>query len=207
METIVPEILTGFRQMTLLEIIAVIMGVVSVLCSRQNSVWVYPTGLVSSGIYVYMLIQPHVKLYADAGLNVYYAVMSVYGWYYWMRKDAAQHETPITRTDKRELRIALAIAGFGWVLLYVLLRHLSNSDVPILDAFVSATACAGMWLLAKRKVENWIFLNISNIVAIPLYFYKHMALTALLTIFLFIVAVTGYFHWLKIYREQQPATR
>lgn len=203
MENISQEIMAGFQHLTWLEAIAVLFGVLSVLCSRQNSVWVYPTGLVSTGIYTYMLAQQHFKLYAESALNAYYFIMSVYGWYYWMKKDAAKQETAITRMDKREFGIASAIAVIGWAVIYTLLRNFSDSDVPVLDAFVSATACAGMWLLAKRKVENWIFLNISNFVAVPLLFYKHLALTALLTIFLFIVAVTGYFHWLKIYRRQQ----
>jgi nicotinamide mononucleotide transporter len=205
MENIWQEIMTGFQHMTWLEAIAVLFGVLSVLCSRQNSVWVYPTGLVSTGIYTYMLAQQHFKLYAEAALNAYYFIMSVYGWYYWARKNPAKQETAITRMDKRELGIAIGIAVIGWIVIYALLRNFSDSDVPVLDAFVSATACSGMWLLAKRKVENWIFLNISNFVAVPLLFYKHLALTALLTIFLFIVAVTGYFHWLKIYRQQQLA--
>lgn len=205
MENISQEILTGFQHMTWLEAIAVLFGVLSVLCSRQNSVWVYPTGLVSTGIYTYMLAQQHFKLYAESALNAYYFIMSLYGWYYWVKRNAAKQETPITRMDKREFGIATGIAVIGWIVIYTLLHQFSDSDVPVLDAFVSATACSGMWLLAKRKIENWIFLNISNFVAVPLLFYKHLALTALLTIFLFIVAVTGYFHWLKIYRQQQLA--
>ncbi len=188
--------------MTWLEAVAVLFGVLSVLCSRQNSVWVYPTGLISTGIYTYMLGQQHFRLYAEAALNAYYFIMSVYGWYNWARKDASHHSIGITRVNKRELGTAVGIAVIGWGVIYLLLHRFSNSDVPMLDAFVSAMACSGMWLLAKRKVENWIFLNISNFVAVPLLFYKHLALTALLTIFLFIVAVTGYFHWLKLYRQQ-----
>lgn len=207
MQEISQEILTGFQQMTLLEAIAVFFGVLSVLCSRQNSVWVYPTGLISTAIYTYMLAQQHFKLYAEAALNAYYFIMSVYGWYYWMKKDKAQHEVQITRVNRKELMIAIAIAAIGWGIIFMLLRNFSNSDVPAIDAFVSATACSGMWLLAKRKVENWIFLNISNFVAVPLLFHKHLALTATLTIFLFIVAVTGYFHWLKLYRAQLNETR
>jgi nicotinamide mononucleotide transporter len=68
---------------------------------------------------------------------------------------------------------------------------------------VSSTAWAGMWLLARRKIENWIFLNISNIVAIPLKFHKDLPLMALLTTFLFIVAIFGFLEWRKIYRQQQ----
>lgn len=203
MEQIYQEVLKGFQQMTLLEGIAVLFGVISVLCSRQNSVWVYPTGLVSTGIYTYMLAQVDFKLYAEAALNAYYFIMSIYGWYYWSRNTTtAGNQVGISAVNRRELGTAVGIVVIGWGIIYFLLRRFSDSDVPILDAFVSATACAGMWLLAKRKIENWIFLNISNFVAVPLLFYKHLALTALLTIFLFIVAVNGYFHWRKLYRER-----
>ncbi|RYD70890.1 MAG: nicotinamide riboside transporter PnuC, partial [Sphingobacteriales bacterium] len=83
-----------------------------------------------------------------------------------------------------------------------ILVKFTNSDVPILDAFIASTAWAGMWLLAKRKIENWIFLNISNIIAIPLKFHKNLPLMAMLTIFLFIVAIFGFLEWRKIYRQQ-----
>lgn len=207
MQEILQQILTDFQRMTWPEAIAVLFGVISVLCSRQNNVWVYPTGLVSTAIFAYMLSQSHVKLYAEATLNVYYFIMSVYGWYYWMKKNTSQQEIRITRVNKRELITAIAIAVIGWGVFYSLLRSFSNSDVAAIDAFVSATACSGMWLLAKRKVENWIFLNISNFVAVPLLIQKHYAGIAALTIFLFIVAVTGYFHWLKLYRAQLNETR
>ena len=187
--------------MTLPEGIAVLFGVISVLCSRQNSVWVYPTGLISTAIYMYLMAQG--KLYAESALNAYYFIMSVYGWYNWARRrNAAGGHLGISHVTRRELGIAVGIVAIGWGIIYLMLSRFSDSDVPVMDAFVSAAAWSGMWLLAKRKIENWIFLNISNFVAVPLLFYKHYALTALLTIFLFIVAVNGYFHWRRLYRQQ-----
>ncbi len=109
---------------------------------------------------------------------------------------------PITHSNKKEWFTVIAIVVAGFIFLYVVLKNFTPSTVPFWDAFVSATAWAGMWLLAKRKIENWILLNISNAVAIPLLFYKHLLLYAGLTIFLFIVAVQGYFEWKKILRKQ-----
>ncbi len=188
--------------MTWIDITAVFFAVLSVLCSRQNSVWVYPTGIISTALIVYAYVQPAVGLYGEAALNVYYFTMSVYGWYHWTHKDRRNQEVEISRTDRRELGIATGIALIGWGIIYLVLHRFSDSNVPVLDAFVSSTAWSGMWLLAKRKLENWIFLNISNLVAVPLLFYKAQPLYAFLTIFLFIVAVNGYFHWLKLYRLQ-----
>jgi nicotinamide mononucleotide transporter len=200
MEQIYIELIKGFQAMTWLEGIAVLFGVLSVLFSKQNHIGVYPTGIVSTGIYIYLFVKA--TLYAEASLNAYYLIMSIYGWYIWKRRDAQQHETSISRINGKELYTAVAISSIGWALIWFVLSHHTDSTTPLLDAFVSATAWAGMWLLAKRKVENWIFLNISNFVAVPLLFYKHLALTALLTVFLFIIAVMGYFQWLRIYREQ-----
>lgn len=188
--------------MTWIDVTAVFFGVLSVICSRQNSVWVYPTGIISTGLIVYAYVQPAVGLYGEAALNVYYFVMSIYGWYHWTHKDRRNQEVEISRVNRRELGIATGIALIGCGIIYLVLHRFSDSNVPVLDAFVSSTAWSGMWLLAKRKLENWIFLNISNFVAVPLLFYKAQPLYAFLTIFLFIVAVNGYFHWLKLYRLQ-----
>jgi nicotinamide mononucleotide transporter len=195
----------GMHAMSWLEIIAALFGAVSVLCSKQNSIWLYPTGLVSTGIYVYLLSRDQFRLYAEATLNAYYFIMSVYGWYHWAKKDATQPEIPIAWATRYEWLVAILIAVVGWGVFFLLLSNYSDSNVPLLDGFVSATACSGMWLLTKRKIENWVLLNISNLVAIPLLFQKGLLPTALLTIFLFIVAVLGYFSWRRIWRERTAA--
>jgi nicotinamide mononucleotide transporter len=133
--------------------------------------------------------------------------MSVYGWLYWAKKGPGEPTTPITRSSRKELTTAIFIAVAGWGIFYFLLSRFSDSNVPVMDGFVSASACAGMWLLAKRKLENWIFLNISNLVAIPLLFYKHLYLTALLTIFLFIVAIFGYLSWKAAVQQREIARK
>lgn len=194
-------LIEGVKAMSWLEILAAIFGAISVVYSKQNSIWLYPTGLISTGIYAYLLSREQFKLYAEATLNVYYFVMSVYGWYHWARKKASEPEVPIAWASGRDWGVTVAITLIGWAVFYYLLSHFSNSDVPLIDAFVSATACAGMWLLAQRKIENWILLNISNLVAVPLLFHKKLVATAVLTIFLFIVAVMGYFSWKKIWKS------
>lgn len=201
METIFQQLLDNLQHITWLEVIAVVFGIISVFCSKANSVWVYPTGLVSTGIYAYMLALDDFKLYGEATLNVYYFVMSVYGWYHWTRKKGQEDSVTVSWTSKQEMLIAIAISVVGWGIFYYLLSNYSASDVPVFDAFVSATACSGMWLLARRKIENWIFLNISNLVAIPLFVHKKLVLTAVLTLILFVVAIYGYLNWKKIYRQ------
>jgi len=182
-------------QTSWIEWLAVGFSVAEVLLARANKVALYPAGIVATLLSVYLFITS--GLYAESLLNGYYIIMSVYGWWYWVRKKD-KPPVPITFTNKKEWKTVFAIVAGGFIVLYITLKNFTPSTVPLCDAFVSATAWAGMWLLAKRKVENWILLNISNAVAIPLLFYKHLALYAALTIFLFIVAVQGYFQWRRL---------
>jgi len=181
----------------LLQWIAIVTGVAEVLLARVNNILLYPAGIISTLLTMYILFVA--GLYADSMLNAYYMVMSVYGWWYWAKKKD-RPEVPISMCSGTDWKIVVAIAGGGFVVLYFLLKTLTPSTVPLADAWVSATAWAGMWLLAKRKVENWILLNISNIFAIPLLFYKQLPLFAGLTVILFIVAVFGYFDWRRKYK-------
>jgi nicotinamide mononucleotide transporter len=182
-----------------IEWLAVAFAVTEVLLARSNKVALYPTGIAATLLSIYLFLTS--GLYAESLLSVYYIIMSIYGWWYWIKK---KNKPPvqITYANKKEWFMVFYIVAGGFVFLYVILKNFTPSTVPVCDAFVSATAWAGMWLLAKRKIENWILLNISNIVAIPLLCYKHLALYAGLTIFLFIVAVQGYFQWRKIVKKE-----
>lgn len=180
---------------SIIEWLAVGFGVSEVLLAKKNNIWLYPTGIISILLSMFLLL--NVKLYAEMLLSIYYLVMSVYGWIIW-KKRKQDGENQVSWSSKRETIIAIVISTLGFVVLYLVLRHHTDSDVPILDAFVSSTAWAGMWLLAKRKIENWIFLNISNIVAIPLLFHKKLPLMGCLTTFLFVVAIFGFLDWKKI---------
>jgi nicotinamide mononucleotide transporter len=182
-----------------IEWLAVGFGVAEVLLARANKVTLYPAGIVATLLSTYLFFIS--GLYAESLLNLYYIVMSIYGWWYWIKKKD-KPPVPITFTQKKEWGIVFSIVAGGFLVLYITLKNFTPSTVPLCDAFVSATAWAGMWLLAKRKVENWILLNISNAVAIPLLFYKDLPLYAALTIFLFVVAVQGYFKWKKL--EKNP---
>jgi len=180
---------------SLIEWLAVGFGVSEVLLAKKNSIWLYPTGIISILLSMFLLL--NVKLYAEMLLSIYYLVMSVYGWIIW-KKRKIDGENQVSWSTNTELAIAVSISTIGFFIFYFVLKNHTDSDVPIFDAFVSSTAWAGMWLLAKRKIENWIFLNISNIVAIPLLFHKKLPLMACLTTFLFVVAIFGFIDWKKI---------
>lgn len=201
METFIQHLIVQIQATQKLEWIAALFGVASVLCSWKNHIALYPTGIISTAIYAYLWSQTEARLYADALLNLYYLAMSIYGWYYWARNKSNAKNLDISLCNKQDWKKALSIVIVGWGILYIMLRF-TPSNVPIWDSFVSATAWSGMWLLAKRKLENWLLLNISNLAAIPLFIYKGYYVTMLLTVFLFIVAIFGYFNWRKIYRHQ-----
>lgn len=183
------------KNTSVLEYLGVGFGVAQVLLAKANKVWLYPTGIISVLISIYIFFGA--KLYAEAALNLYYFIMSVYGWWLWVYK----HGTiplQITKAGKKDWQVTIAIVVISFCLLWAILALFTDSDVPVFDAWVSATAWAGMWLLAKRKLENWVLLNISNAFAIPLLFHKNLPLYALLTIFLFIISVQGYINWKKL---------
>ncbi len=187
------------RHTTWLEWVAVLMGVAEVLLARKNNVWLYPAGIAGSAITITLLLE--VGLYAEAGLSAYYVVMSIYGWYLWLRQ-TGKPPLKVAWATRTEWLITLLIAFGGWGVIYLLLHHFTSSTVPVWDAWVSSTAWAGTWLLARRRVENWVVLNVSNLFAIPLLFHKQLILFAALTIFLFIVAIFGFIDWMKIARQK-----
>jgi nicotinamide mononucleotide transporter len=188
------------RETAFWEWAAVLFSVAEVLLAKVNNIWLYPSGIAGTFIGIYILMVA--GLYAESALSVYYLVISIYGWIYWIKK---RDEPPvkITWATRREWVITLIIVFAGWAILYVLLKKFTTSNVPVWDAWVSSTAWAGMWLLARRKLENWILLNISNLFAIPLLCYKKLIMFSALTLFLFIVAFFGFFEWLAIWKKDK----
>lgn len=180
---------------TILQCLGTAFGITQVLLARKNNINNFLFGIVSILIGIWVLY--YSKLYADILLNLYYLAMSIYGWYYW-KFEKKQKETPITYASISEHFKAIGIVLGCFAIMAYWLSYHTNSDVPYWDAITTAFAWAGMWLMARKKMENWIYLNISNIVSIPLLFYKELYIYAGLTIFLFAVGTSGYFKWRHI---------
>lgn len=161
-----------------------------VVLARYNRKENFIAGIVSTLLYIYVFYQ--YKLFAESALNSYYLLISIAGLFYW--KETQQ---PIAHWHSNEKIITGGIIIFGGSFLYLVLKNYTSSTVPMPDAIVSAVAWAGSWLLLKRKVENWVVLNISNVLAIPLLLYKGLSLTALLTLIYIYVAILGYQAWKK----------
>lgn len=178
-----------------LEIIAVIFGFLSVWYSKQENILVYPTGIVSTVIFVYLLWQW--QLLGDMLINVYYSSMSIYGWYLWTRKVDAVHFIPITTTTKTEnIRSVFIFLGTA-LFTYAVYEYFDKWDswTAYVDTFTTAIFFVGMWLMAKKKLENWIYWIIGDIISVPLYFYKGLTFTSLQFLLFTIIAIYGYRTW------------
>jgi nicotinamide mononucleotide transporter len=191
--------LLDYSNIDFIQCAVLILGVSEVLLARANNVWLYPTGILAIVLSIYSLLK--VQLFGECLLHLYYLVMSVYGWWYWLAKQNNE-KVKVTHVSKKEWGITAMIVFGGWILLYYFLATFTPSEVPVWDAWISATGWAGMWLLARRKVENWILLNISNAFAIPLLFHKELPLFAILTLFLFFIACKAYFDWARIAKKE-----
>ncbi|WP_047549947.1 nicotinamide riboside transporter PnuC [Psychroserpens sp. Hel_I_66] len=180
-----------------LEIIAVIFGFLSVWFSKQNRIWVFPTGMISTAIFVYLLLKW--ELLGDMMINIYYFIMSVYGWYIWTRKVDASHVTPISQTTQKEKQIGVVIFIATLLFVFAVYKIFDKwtSWVAYVDTFTTAIFFVGMWLMARRKIENWIFWIIGDIISVPLYFYKGFTFTSFQYLGFTIIAIFGYLAWKK----------
>lgn len=187
---------------TWMEWLGVFFSIFQVLLARKNNSNTYIFGIAAISLSLYVMFTS--KLYAEFTLNLYYLGMSIYGWIFW-KFGKQKNETPISFTNLSEKLKASGIVISTFVLFYLFLTHYTDSDVPIWDSIVTAFAWAGMWLMAKRKVENWVLLNISNIISIPLMIHKDLYLYAVLTAFLFLVAISGFLNWRNIIKQNNHA--
>ena len=194
------EFIYGVKQTGPLEFIAVAAGIISVWFSKKENIWVYPVGLINTILYIYISIKGH--LLGEASVNIFYTVMSVYGWILWSKKDEQQHTIiHIAFSSFREWLLQLLFFGIVYLLIFFSLTYLKKDfapgAIPAADAFASATAYTGMLLMAKKKVESWYWWIVTNITSIPLYFVKGYVFTSFQFVVLLIMAFMGLASWKK----------
>lgn len=195
--------LVNLQQSTWLEGIAVFFGLLSVWYARKENILVYPTGIVSVLIYVYICF--YAKLYADMGINAFYFGMSVYGWYFWTRKDSTRKAPPIMFSRLWEHLVSIIAAVFFFFILRHLLIHYTDSTVPNWDALTTAIFIVGMWLMARKKVENWAWWIAGDLLSVPLYFSKGLVLTSFQYSAFLVLAIAGYIEWIRVARKVQQS--
>lgn len=191
------------------EYLAVFSGIISVWYSRKENVLVYPTGLINTIIYIYISFNGH--LLGEATVNFYYTIMSIVGWYMWSKKDISNKAVlHISTSTTKEWLKHLSFFAIFYLSFFAALTYFKkmffDGVIPWADAFASATAFTGMWLMVKKKLESWYWWIATNIASIPLYFVKHYVFTSVYYLVLLIMAVFGLFSWLKKYRAANLIT-
>lgn len=186
-----------------LEITAVIFGLLSVWFAKKDNILVFPTGIINTSIYVYLLWKW--GLLGDMIINGYYFIMSIYGWYHWTRKKGDTVEFPISESSYKEKKIAVIIFIFTITSVILVYQYFDKFTTwsAYVDTFITGIFFVGMWLMAKRKIENWIFWIIGDIISIPLYFAKGYTFTSFQYLIFTIIAVFGYLEWKKILNSSQ----
>ena len=194
-----------------LEIIAAFFGLLSVFFSVKRNIWVYPTGIISTTIYVYILF--NFGLLGDMLINVYYSIMSIYGWISW-NKNTENQIISVDFAKKKDWLVGLNLFAMSFVVVCGVYyfkpfidNHFSMNGVSLgfqqldwanwLDIFTTSLFLIGMWFMAKRKVENWLFWIVGDLICIPMMLYKGLGITSLQYLVFTIMAVMGYLEWLK----------
>ncbi|RLD46924.1 MAG: nicotinamide riboside transporter PnuC [Bacteroidetes bacterium] len=206
----------------LLEFVAAFLGVLSVFYAKKEDIKVYPTGIISTGLYIFLLYRW--QLFGDLIINIYYTMMSIYGWYMWARISNSNSEGKllVSKLTLHDYIISILIFVFSsaFVLLMYLLFdvisvdmnftqtlhyiwiHISSGSVlefrkvtPYLDTFTTGAAFAAMWMMANKKLESWILWIAVNIVSIPLYFVKGFGFTGIQYFVFLVLAFLGYKAW------------
>ena len=186
-----------------LELIAVFFGLLSVWFSKNNNVLVYPTGIINTSIFVYLLVKW--ELLGDMIINIYYFLMSIYGWYYWTRKSQNQEYTPITKINEADIKIILIIIISSTIFVSYLYSFFDKWSglVSYIDILTTAIFFVGMWLMARRKIESWVFWILGDVISVPLYFVKGLAFSSFQYLIFTLIAVAGYYKWKSIYNNKK----
>lgn len=184
-----------------LEIIAVFFGFLSVWFSKNNNILVFPTGMINTSIFVYLLLKW--SLLGDMIINAYYFIMSIYGWYFWI-KGTNNTVSPISKVSNSDIRIVvlLFISSSVFVSLVYTFFDKWETIVSYIDILTTAIFFAAMWLMAKRKVESWFFWIVGNIISVPLYLHKGLAFTSIQYFIFTVIAIAGYIKWKELYNKQ-----
>jgi nicotinamide mononucleotide transporter len=183
---------------SLLELFAAIIGAVSVWLSVRQNILSWPTAIVNVILYVVVFYQA--KLYADMGLQVVYAVLSIYGWYEWLYGGEGRSELRVTRTGPGLAALLTLIALSGSVLLGTLLRHATDAALPYMDSFLSSTSLVAQWMMTRKKLENWLVWIAVDVLYVGMFIFKGLYLTAGLYLVFLALAVKGYVDWRRSMR-------
>ena len=179
--------------MSPLELVAAVTGAVSVWLSVRQNIWSWPTAIVN--VVLYAIVFYDARLYADMGLQVVYAVLSVYGWYEWLYGGEGRTVLRVTRTSPRIAAVLILIAAAGSALLGTLLHRATDAALPFMDSFLSSTSLVAQWMMTKKLLENWLVWIAVDVLYVGMFLFKGLYLTAGLYAVFLALAVRGYLDW------------
>ena len=185
------------QHISLLEWCAMSTGILGVWLTLKQNVWCFPVGIVNVALYAWLFFAPGVQLYADASLQVIYIMLLIYGWIRWTRRDS-RIELAVTRSSLSLSLRLLAFTILVWIIFGYLFRRFTDASLPWLDSLLTSMSLAAQYLVAKKKIENWIIWIVADAVYIPLYFYKDLPLTGILYFIFLVLAVKGWMEWKKV---------
>lgn len=180
-----------------IELLGAIFGLLYIILSIKQNIWCWPVGLITSALYIYVFFVT--KFYADMGLQVYYLVVSIYGWYFWMYggKSNKQDDLKISKAGFRmSAYLALATLVLFGMIAFILVKF-TDSEIPYWDAFTTAGSFVATWMLARKIIEHWLLWIIVDAVSLGLYIYKGLYATVILFAVYTVLAITGYIAWKK----------
>ena len=188
-----------------IEVIATLTGLIYLVYSVRGDILLWFFGIVTSGLYIYVFFDA--GIYADMGINVYYVLISLYGWYHWrFDKSSAQKELPISRLTRSNGIILLLISLLIFAFIAFVLNRFTNSDIALWDAFTTAFSITATWMLARKIIEHWLVWIVVDLVSAALYIYKGLYPTVLLFVVYTLLAYVGYTSWLKEWKIQEQQT-
>jgi nicotinamide mononucleotide transporter len=186
-----------------IELFAAVSGFIYLILEIRGKLWLWPFGILTSAVYILVFYRS--GIYADMILQVYYVVVSIYGWIHWIKggKSEDKPKLPISRITK-SLTIKLAVISVMlWLALWYILKTFTNSEIPVLDSFTTAFSFVATWMLARKIIEQWWVWVVVNAVSLGLYIYKGLLPTTILFVFYTSMAVIGYYEWRKEYKKQK----
>lgn len=180
-----------------LEFIAFSFGIISVIFAKKENILVYPTGIICTVITVYLLYKA--QYFGDMMMNIYYSLMSIYGWWNWSRIENDKYLLKITRFSKNDLGLTVFLFLLTVTITYVVYTfNLTEIKIPnYIDIFTSGIFFTAMWLMANKKLESWVFWIIGDVITVPLYAYRGLGMLSLQYIIFTILAIQGYIEWKK----------
>ena len=180
-----------------LEFIAFSFGIISVIFAKKENILVYPTGIICTVITVYILYKA--QYFGDMMMNIYYSLMSIYGWWNWSRIENDKYLLKITRFSKNDLGLTVFLFLLTITITYAVYTfNLTEIKIPnYIDMFTSGIFFTAMWLMANKKLESWVFWIIGDVITVPLYAYRGLGMLSLQYIIFTILAIQGYIEWKK----------